>query len=56
MKLCLLFKNQSPKYLFELISTARQAYITRHENSVPLFDVKHGYFKNSTVIEWNKLG
>ena len=32
---------------------------TRHENSVPLFNVKHDYFKNSffpsTVIEWNKL-
>ena len=58
-KLCLFFKNQSPKYLFELISTARQAYMTRHKNSVPLFNVKHDYFKNSffpsTAIEWNKL-
>ena len=61
-KLCLFFKiikNQSPKYLFELIPTARQAYMTRHKNSVPLFNVKHDYFKNSffpsTVIEWNKL-
>ena len=61
-KLCLFFKiikNQSPKYLFELIPTVRQAYMTRHKNSVPLFNVKHDYFKNSffpsTVIEWNKL-
>ena len=58
-KLCLFFKNQSPKYLFELISTARQAYMIRHKNSVPLFNVKHDYFKNSffpsTIIEWNKL-
>ena len=49
-KLCLFFKiikNQSPKYLFELIPTARQAYMTRHKNSVPLFNVKHDYFKNS---------
>ena len=33
--------------------------MTRHKNSVPLFNVKHDYFKNSffpsTVIEWNKL-
>ena len=61
-KFCLFFKiinNQSPKYLFELMPTARQAYMTRHKNCVPLFNVKHDYFKNSffpsTVIEWNKL-
>ena len=33
--------------------------MTRHKNSVPLFNVKHDNFKNSffpsTVIEWNKL-
>ena len=33
--------------------------MTRHKNSVPLFNVKRDYFKNSffpaTVIEWNKL-
>ena len=54
-----MIKNQSPKYLFELIPTAGQAYMTRHKNSVPLFNVKHDYFKNSffpsTVIEWNKI-
>ena len=42
-----------------MIPTARQAYMTRHENSVSLFNVKHDSFKNSflpsTVIEWNKL-
>ena len=61
-KLCIFFKivkNQSPKYLFELIPTARQGYLTRHKNNVPLFNVKHDYFKSSffpsTVIEWNKL-
>ena len=54
-----MIKNQSPKYLFELIPLSRQAYITKHRNSVPLFNVKHNYFKNSffpsTAIEWNKL-
>ena len=61
-KLCLFFKiikKQSPKYLFELIPTAREAYMTRHKNSIPLFNVKHDYFKNSffpsTIIEWNNL-
>ena len=42
-----------------LIPTIRQAYMTRHKNTVPLFNVKHDYFKNSffpsTVVKWNKL-
>ena len=54
-----IIKNESPKYLFALIATARQAYMARHRNSVPLFNVKHDYFKNSffpsIVIEWYKL-
>ena len=61
-KLCLFFKiikNQSPRYLFELIPNARQAHLTRNKNSVPLFIVKHDYFKNSffpsTIIEWNNF-
>ena len=33
--------------------------MTRHINSIPLFNVKHGYFKisffPSTIIEWNNL-
>ena len=48
-KLCLFFKiikNQSPKYLFELIPTAREAYTTRHKNSI-------NSFFPSTIIEWN---
>ena len=32
---------------------------TRNYNNIPLFNVKHEYFRNSffpsTVIEWNKL-
>ena len=49
-RLCFFFKiikNQSPKYLFELIPTARQVYITRHKNSVPLYNVKHYCLGNS---------
>ena len=37
-------KNQSPNYLFELIPTARQAYMTRCKKSIPLLNVKHDYF------------
>ena len=61
-KLCLFFKtrkNHSPKYLFELRPTATEAYMARHKNSIPLFNVKHDYFRNSffpsTIIEWNTL-
>ena len=43
-KLCLFYKiikNQSPKYLFELIPTARQAYMTRCKKIIPLLNVKY---------------
>ena len=53
------FKTQSPRYLFEVIPTAKRAYITRNNDKLPHFKVKLNYFKNSffpsTVIEWNKL-
>ena len=61
-KLCSLykvFKTQSPRYLFEVIPTAKRAYITRNNDKLPHFKVKHNYFKNyffpSTVTKWNKL-
>ena len=48
--------NLSPKYLSELIPTARQAYMTRHKNSVPLFNVKlDNFFFPSAVCEWNNF-
>ena len=46
-KLCLFFKimkKQSPKYLFVLMLAARQVYMTRQKNSIPLVNVKHNYF------------
>ena len=53
------FKTQSPRYLFEVVPATKRAYITRSNDKVPHFKVKHNYFKNyfflSTVIEWNKL-
>ena len=55
-----LFQNNtklSPKYVFELIPTARQANMTRHKNSIPLFNVKYGYSKNdffSLTLSWRR--
>ena len=54
-----IFKTHSPKYLFDIIPTAKRVYITRNNDKAPHFKVKHNYFKNSffpsTVIVWNKL-
>ena len=54
-----MFKTQSPRHLFEVIPTAKRAYITRNNDMLPHFIVKHNYFKNfffpSTVIKSNKL-
>ena len=46
-------------YFFEVLPIPKRAYITRNNDKLPHFKVKHNYFKNSffpsTVIEWNKL-
>ena len=61
-KLCCFYKlskTQSPRYLFDVIPTAKRGYITRNDDNLPHFKVKHDYSKNyfflSPVIEWNKL-
>ena len=61
-KLCLFFelkKNKHPFYLFGMIPKVLSTRTTRNHNNIPLFNVKHEYFRNSffpsTVIEWNKL-
>ena len=50
--------HKSPKYLFSIIPTSVSTYNTRNTN-IPLFKVKHNFFRNSffssTVIKWNKL-
>ena len=52
-------KKQSSKYLSESIPAARQAAITRHKNSIPHFNVRPDYMKNSflpsIISEWNNL-
>ena len=61
-KLCCffaIFRNQSPKYLFNIIPTSVRPYNTRNANNIPQFKVKHNFFQNSffpsVLIEWNKL-
>ena len=61
-KLCLfskLKKNKHLSYLFDIIPKVLSTRTTRNHSSIPLFNVKHEYFRNSffpsAVIEWNKL-
>ena len=42
-----------------MIAKVLSTQTTRNHNNIPLFNIKHEYFRNSffpfTVIEWNKL-
>ena len=53
------YKNQCPKYLFDIIPQSNCPYRTRNALNIPHINVKHQFFKNSyfpsTIIEWNKL-
>ena len=54
-----IFKNKSPKHLFELIPEKTHARATRNVDNIPCFKIRHDFFKNSffpsTIIEWNSL-
>ena len=61
-KLCCFYKilkDQSPKYLFNIIPGLTRPCCTRNASNIPHFKVKHSFFKNtffpSVIIEWNKL-
>ena len=61
-KLCLFYKvlkNENRKYLFILVPTRRQLYVTQNIHNIPLLNTKHNFFSNcsfpSTIIDWNKL-
>ena len=61
-KLCCFFKifrYKCPKYLFNIIPTSASTCSIRNTNNIPLFKVKHNFFRDSffpsVVIEWNKL-
>ena len=53
------FKNESPRYLFNTIPNNTEQRQTRHSDNIPTFFARHDYFKNSffssAITEWNKL-
>ena len=62
-KLCLfykVFKNEHPKYVFNLIPVRSTPYATKVVGNIPLIKTKHNFFKNSffpsAIIEWNNKG
>ena len=54
-----LFKNEHPKYLFNLIPVRCTSYAARTVGNIPLIKTKHNFFKNSffpsAIIEWNNV-
>ena len=54
-----IFKSKSPQYLFKLIPEKTSSYVTRNAEHIPLFNIKHNFYKNSffpsSIIEWNNL-
>ena len=53
------FKSKSPQYLLKLIIEKTSSYVTRNAGNIPLFNIKHNFYKNSffpsSIIEWNNL-
>ena len=54
-----IYKNKQPLYLFNLIPRKISSYYSRNKNHIPLFKVRHDFFKNSffrvIIIERNSL-
>ena len=51
-KLCCFYKiskDESPKYIFNIIPNLTRPYSTKNANNVPHFKVKHSFFKNRNV-------
>ena len=52
-------KKKHPSYLFDIIPKVLSTRTTSNHNSIPSFNVKPEYFRNSflpsAVIQWNKL-
>ena len=42
-----IFKNQSPSYLFQLVSSPNIRYFSRNSENIPQLRTKHDFFKNS---------
>ena len=53
------FKNESPRYLFNITPIRHPFYSTRNHVNIPLFKTNHNFFKNfffpSTIMEWKNL-
>ena len=54
-----IFKRKSPQYLFKFIPEKASSYVTRNADNIPLFNIRHNFYKNSffpsSIIEWNNL-
>ena len=52
-------KDQTPKYIINIIPKLTRPYSTRNANNIPRFKVRHSFFKNAFFpqvnIKWNKL-
>ena len=42
-----IFKSKSPQYLFKLIPEKTSSDVTRNTENIPLFNIKHNFYKNS---------
>ena len=42
-----IFKSKSPQYLFNLILEKMPSYVTKNADNIPLFNIKHNFYKNS---------
>ena len=53
------FKNESPRYLFNTIPNNTEQRQTRHSDNISTFFARQDYFKNSffpsAINEWNKF-
>ena len=53
------FKDQPPKYLFNIIPKLTRPYFTRNANNITHFKVTHSFLKSTffapVIIDWNKL-
>ena len=56
---CKILKDQSPKYLFNVVPKLTKPYSAKNANNILHWKVKHSFFKDtffpSVIIEWNKL-
>ena len=54
-----ILKLKSLSYLHKLVPVPLRSYRTRQSDEIPLFNVKHNFFRNSffpsSIIEWNNI-